>query len=209
MTCLPRFIAAIGDGRVQVVGRHDLDGVEVLLFLQQLAEVGVRRAGLELLLAPLAWRSRRPPPGGPPRGRRGSRCRLLSSRDCPGSRGSCCGCRSCPTPRSRCCRCSGRTRRRSGSAGSASRAPSSRNPCVPMPMWASVILSLGATCPAPPSTCRGTMANTPDAAAAPTNLRRLISMVMGKLPQCNKRSLTTEEADRTRRGRRTRSRGQA
>ena len=42
-----------GDGRVKMIGRHDLDGVQVLFFVQQFAEVGVGGARLELLRAPL------------------------------------------------------------------------------------------------------------------------------------------------------------
>src|SRR6185436_9950026 len=48
----------------------------------------------------------------------------------------------------------------------------SRVPCVPQPMYATKIFSLGGTNPAPPSTCRGTMVNAVAAAPAWMNLRR-------------------------------------
>src|SRR5204862_6360526 len=49
-------------------------------------------------------------------------------------------------------------------------------PCVPQPMYAIVILSLGATWPRPPSTCLGTMVNAATPAAVEArNSRRLMS----------------------------------
>ena len=53
MTCLPFFIAAMAIGGVEVVGRHDLHRVQVLLLVEQLAEVGVGGARLELVRHPL------------------------------------------------------------------------------------------------------------------------------------------------------------
>src|ERR1035441_10203091 len=52
-------------------------------------------------------------------------------------------------------------------------------PCRPMPIQATVILSLGAVCPWPPSTCRGTMVN---AAAAAAKLRRVINVFLPESP---------------------------
>src|SRR6266436_3439813 len=45
----------------------------------------------------------------------------------------------------------------------------SLSPCVPQPMWATVIFSLGATKPGPPRTCLGTIAKAV-AAAPPVNM---------------------------------------
>src|ERR1035441_3447854 len=53
---------------------------------------------------------------------------------------------------------------------------SSRRPSVPVPMWASVILSLGGISPEPATTWRGRMVNAAAPAAVPRNLRRLESL---------------------------------
>jgi hypothetical protein len=64
-------------------------------------------------------------------------------------------------------------------SGIASIPTSSVNPCVPQPINATVIFSLGATVPGPPSTCLGTIVNAAaDAAEYARNLRRLISRAM-------------------------------
>src|SRR5512137_920875 len=66
--------------------------------------------------------------------------------------------------------------------------PISRIACVPKPMHASVTLSLGATNPVPPRTCRGTMVTAAAAAAAPErNPRRFISD--GMLPASRNRRI--------------------
>jgi L-alanine-DL-glutamate epimerase-like enolase superfamily enzyme len=48
-----------------------------------------------------------------------------------------------------------------------------RNPCDPVPMQAMLSLSLSATCPLPPRTCRGTIVNA-NAASPARRLRRVI-----------------------------------
>src|SRR6266542_4760066 len=47
-----------------------------------------------------------------------------------------------------------------------------RKPCEPTPMKAMLTLSLGATCPTPPNTRRGTIEKPIAAAVCPKNLRR-------------------------------------
>ena len=47
MTCLPLFMAGDADDAVKMIRRHDLDGVHVFFFVQQLAEIGIGRAALE------------------------------------------------------------------------------------------------------------------------------------------------------------------
>jgi 3-methyl-2-oxobutanoate hydroxymethyltransferase len=69
-----------------------------------------------------------------------------------------------------------------------------------MPMCAKRILSLGATYPAPPRTCRGTMVKTPEATAVPTNVRRLMPdsmcVLLGKKVELRCRDDTKLGADR-------------
>ena len=50
-----------------------------------------------------------------------------------------------------------------------------------MPMWASLILSLGATYPVPPKTCLGTTVKMPEATADPMNERRSNVSVIERL----------------------------